>query len=346
MSENRSGLKPMLSALSGEAAKTPPLWLMRQAGRFLPEYRAIRADVPSFLDMCYTPDLATEVTLQPIRRFGFDAAILFSDILVVPDALGQEVWFAEGEGPKLVPLRNSADIDRLQPDAIHETLSPVYQTVRNLSKALPSETTLIGFAGAPWTVATYMIEGGSSRDFFIAKSWAYSEPERFQALIDILVDATAQYLIEQVNAGAEVVQLFDSWAGVLPEKMFRRWVIEPTTRLTALFRAIHPDIPIIGFPRGAGLNYEAYAAETGVTAIGLDTTISGAWATQFGLPVQGNLDPAYILCGGESMVAAARRVMDSFGDAPFIFNLGHGVNKDTPPEHVTELVATVRSWRR
>ncbi|MGY8959685.1 MAG: uroporphyrinogen decarboxylase [Alphaproteobacteria bacterium] len=344
MPEDRLESKLMLRALSGEVLDSPPLWLMRQAGRFLPEYRAIRKDVPSFLDLCYTPELATEVTLQPIRRFGFDAAILFSDILVVPHGIGQEVWFEEGEGPKLTALRDASDIDRLRPGAIHDTVGPVYQTVRNLSKALPKETTLIGFAGAPWTVATYMIEGGSSRDFFKAKSWAYSEPERFQKLMDILVEATAAYLIEQANAGAEVVQLFDSWAGVLPKQMFERWVTAPTTRLVELFRDAHPDIPIIGFPRGAGLNYESYAEKTGVTAIGLDTTISGSWATQLGLPVQGNLDPTYLLTGGEAMVAATREILDGYGDGPFIFNLGHGVNKDTPPEHVAELVSTVRSW--
>jgi uroporphyrinogen decarboxylase len=336
--------KKILQVLAGEPISPPPVWLMRQAGRFLPEYRALRADVPSFLDLCYTPELAIEVTLQPIRRFGFDAAILFSDILVVPHGLGQNVWFAEGEGPKLTPLKHARDIDALRPEAIHETVAPVYETVRGLKKALPSETTLIGFAGAPWTVATYMVEGGGSKDFFEVKKWAYADPKGFGRLMDVLVDATAAYLIEQVNAGAEVVQLFDSWAGVLPEDMFRRWVIEPTINLVAKFRAAHPDTPIIGFPRGAGLNYRLYAAETGVTALGLDTSVSGAWASKLGLPVQGNLDPTYLLTGGDAMLEAARKVMDGFGAAPFIFNLGHGVNKDTPPEHVGELVAAIRSW--
>jgi uroporphyrinogen decarboxylase len=336
--------KNILRVLSGDTVSSPPVWLMRQAGRFLPEYRAIRKNVPSFLDLCYTPELAIEVTLQPIRRFGFDAAILFSDILVVPDGLGQNVWFAEGEGPKLTPIRRVSDIDALQLEALHETVSPVYETVRGLRQKLPSETTLIGFAGAPWTVATYMIEGGSSKDFFEVKKWAYADPVGFGRLIDVLVEATASYLIEQVNAGAEVVQLFDSWAGVLPEDMFRRWVIEPTIDLVAKIRVVHPDIPIIGFPKGAGLNYRAYAAETGVTALGLDTSISGSWAAKLGLPVQGNLDPGYLLAGGDAMVKGARRVMDGFGNAPFIFNLGHGVNKDTPTEHVSELVAAVRSW--
>ena len=253
--------KNILQVLSGDTVSSPPVWLMRQAGRFLPEYRAIRKNVPSFLDLCYTPELAIEVTLQPIRRFGFDAAILFSDILVVPHGLGQNVWFVEGEGPKLTPIRRISDIDALQPEALHETVSPVYETVRGLRQKLPSETTLIGFAGAPWTVATYMIEGGSSKDFFQVKKWAYADPVGFGRLIDVLVEATAAYLIEQVNAGAEVVQLFDSWAGVLPEDMFRRWVIEPTIDLVAKIRVVHPDIPIIGFPKGAGLNYRAYAAE-------------------------------------------------------------------------------------
>jgi uroporphyrinogen decarboxylase len=336
--------KRILKVLSGERTTPPPMWLMRQAGRFLPEYRALRADVPSFLDLCYTPDLAVEVTMQPIRRFGFDAAILFSDILVVPHGLGQDVWFAEGEGPKLTPIRDSNAIDKLRPDAIHDTVSPVYDTVRGLTKALPRETTLIGFAGAPWTVATYMVEGGSSKEFFEVKKWAYADPVGFGRLIDVLVEATASYLIEQVNAGAEVVQLFDSWAGVLPAGMFRRWVIEPTIQLVSLFRAVHPETPIIGFPRGAGLNYRSYAAETGVTALGLDTMVSGAWAARLGLPVQGNLDPAYLLTGGDKMVSAVHEILQGFGDTPFIFNLGHGVNKDTPPEHVGELVAAVRSW--
>ena len=343
-SNDMLGKKSILQVLSGDRSSPPPIWLMRQAGRFLPEYRALRADVPSFLDLCYTPDLAVEVTLQPIRRFGFDAAILFSDILVVPHGLGQNVWFAEGEGPKLTPVRSVGDIDKLRPEAIHDTVAPVYETVRGLTKALPRETTLIGFAGAPWTVATYMVEGGSSKDFFEVKKWAYSDPDGFSRLIDVLVDATAAYLIEQVNAGAEVVQLFDSWAGVLPEEMFRRWVIEPTAQLVSRFRAVHSETPIIGFPRGAGLNYSAYAKETGVTALGLDTSVSGAWASGLGLPVQGNLDPAYLLTGGSAMISAAQAVMRGFGDAPFIFNLGHGVNKDTPPEHVGELVAAVRSW--
>jgi uroporphyrinogen decarboxylase len=337
--------KPMLRSLAGEIAARPPVWLMRQAGRYLPEYRKLRGEVASFLDLCYTPDLAVEVTLQPIRRYGLDAAIIFSDILVVPDALGQKVAFHEGEGPVLEPIRNDDQVARLSPQRIHERLAPVYETVRRLSRALPPETALIGFAGAPWTVATYMVEGGTSRSFHNVQLWAYRDPAGFSKLIDCLVEATIEYLSAQIAAGVEIVQLFDSWAGVLPEEGFKHWVVEPTGRIVAALRRRHPSVPIIGFPRGAGLLYREYFAATGVTALGLDTTVplSVARNTLQKLgPVQGNLDPLLLVAGGAAMLAATRVVAAALAHGPFVFNLGHGIVPETPPEHVAALVAALR----
>jgi uroporphyrinogen decarboxylase len=336
--------KPVLRALSGEVMARPPIWLMRQAGRYLPEYRAVRARLPDFLALCYTPELAIEVTLQPIRRFAFDAAILFSDILVVPQAMGQALAFREGEGPVLEPISNVAAIARLEASAIAERLAPVYEAVRGIVAALPSTTTLIGFAGAPWTVATYMVEGGTSRDFQQVKLWAYRDPDGFALLIDRLVAATVEHLEAQVAAGAEVIQLFDSWAGVLPEDGFRRLVIAPTRRIVAALRTRHPDLPIIGFPRGAGFLAESYLAETGVSALGLDSSMPlvAAEALQRRGAVQGNLDPVLLLAGGAAMRDAATRIMARLGGGGFVFNLGHGVLPETPPEHVAELVALVR----
>jgi uroporphyrinogen decarboxylase len=250
-----SPAKPMLRSLGGKIAAQPPVWLMRQAGRYLPEYRKVRAQVGGFLDLCYTPDLAVEVTLQPIRRYHLDAAILFSDILVVPNALGQSVAFRDGEGPVLEPIRSAAAVAKLRPEGLHERLAPVYETVRRLAAELPPEVALIGFAGAPWTVATYMVEGGTSRNFHNVQLWAYRDPAGFAALIDCLVAATIEYLSAQIVVGAEIVQVFDSWAGILPEPAFRRWVIEPTKRIVAALRQRHPEVPIIGFPRGTGLLY-------------------------------------------------------------------------------------------
>lgn len=338
--------KPMLRSLAGEIAARPPLWLMRQAGRYLPEYRAVRAQVTSFLDLCYTPDLAVEVTLQPIRRYAFDAAIIFSDILVVPDALGQPVAFREGEGPVLEPVRSAADVARLRPESIHDRLAPVYETARCLSRALPSEVALIGFAGAPWTVATYMVEGGTSRSFHNVQLWAYRDPVGFAKLIDCLVDATIAYLSAQVAAGVEIVQLFDSWAGVLPEQGFKRWVVEPTRRIVDALRRDYPGLPIIGFPRGAGLLYPYYFGATDVTAVSLDTTVPlgiARDAIQRIGPVQGNLDPLLVVAGGEAMAAATREIVAAFSQRPFVFNLGHGIVPETPPEHVEQLVALVRN---
>jgi uroporphyrinogen decarboxylase len=337
--------KPMLRSLAGEIAARPPVWLMRQAGRYLPEYRKLRGEVASFLDLCYTPDLAVEVTLQPIRRYGLDAAIIFSDILVVPDALGQKVAFHEGEGPVLEPIRNDDQVARLSPQRIHERLAPVYETVRRLSRALPPETALIGFAGAPWTVATYMVEGGTSRSFHNVQLWAYRDPAGFSKLIDCLVEATIEYLSAQIAAGVEIVQLFDSWAGVLPEEGFKHWVVEPTGRIVAALRRRHPSVPIIGFPRGAGLLYREYFAATGVTALGLDTTVPlsvARNALQKLGPVQGNLDPLLLVAGGAAMLAATRVIAAALAHGPFVFNLGHGIVPETPPEHVAELVAALR----
>jgi len=341
--------KPLLRALDGEAVSPPPQWLMRQAGRYLPEYRALRAEVGSFLDLCYTPDKAAEVTLQPIRRFGMDAAILFSDILVVPHALGQDVAFREGEGPVLPPLAGADDLAQLSLERLHERLVPVYETVARVAGALPAETTLIGFAGAPWTVATYMVEGGSSRDFAATKAWAYDDPAGFDALIALLIEATAAYLDRQVRAGAEVVQLFDTWAGVLPPDAFRRWAIAPVQAIVARLKADHPGVPVIGFPRGAGLMYPEYAAATGICGIGLDTAVPPEQAAALLQPhvtVQGNLDPLKLVAGGAGMAAAVADILGALSSGPFIFNLGHGIVPQTPPEHVATLIDLVREGPR
>lgn len=340
--------KPFLRALAGEILDVPPIWLMRQAGRYLPEYREVRAQANGFLDLCYSPDKACEVTLQPIRRYGFDAAILFSDILVIPHALQQKVWFVEGEGPKLEPLIVDSDLSILKPDAVLGHLQPVFETVAKLNATLPMETALIGFAGAPWTVATYMIEGGSSRDFARTKLWAYRNPASFQRLMDILVESTANYLIAQVDAGAQALQLFDSWAGALDEAGFHTWSIAPTKALVAKIRECHPSVPIIGFPRGAGPLYVDYVRETGVNAVSLDQGLPVAWAARELQPVttvQGNLDPMVLLAGGDVLTLAVDRILDAFGDGPHVFNLGHGIIKETPPEHVTQLVDHVRGHR-
>lgn len=337
--------KPLLRVLGGERQTPPPVWLMRQAGRYLPEYRALREQADGFLDLCLTPDTAVEVTLQPVRRFGLDGAILFSDILVVPYALGRRLWFEEGVGPRLDPLSGSGDLDGLGLDGLHEALAPVYEALRRLSGDLPPGVALIGFAGAPWTVASYMIEGGSSRDFLAAKVWAYTDPDGFSRLIDVLAEATAEYLKAQVEAGAEVLQLFDSWAGVWPASALRRWCLEPAGRIVRAVKAAYPDIPIIVFPRGAGVLYEAYAAEVGADALALDTTVPVSWARdhlQRRVPVQGNLDPIYVVSGGEPMRAAAEEVLAALSAGPYVFNLGHGVVPQTPPEHVAELVRFVR----
>ncbi len=340
--------KKLIRVLKGEVLTPPPIWLMRQAGRYLPEYRATRARAKDFLDLCFTPELAVEVTLQPIRRYGFDAAILFADILVLPYGLGQRVWFEEGAGPRLEPLREAADIARLNPGGLHDKLAPVYETLRGLRRELPRETTVIGFAGAPWTVASYMIEGQTSRDFATAKTWAYREPREFARLIDLLVASTSDYLIAQIEAGAEVLQLFDSWAGVWPEMALRRWCLEPAAEIVRRVKAAHPEVPVILFPRGAGLLYEAFAAETGAGGLSLDTTVPLTWAReqlQSRVAVQGNLDPLLLVAGGVALEAGVSKILEILGNGPLIFNLGHGITPQAPPEHVEQLVAQVRDWR-
>jgi len=338
----------LLDVLRGERRQPPPVWLMRQAGRYLPEYRALRSKTPDFLSFCYTPQLAVEATLQPVRRFDLDAAILFSDILVVPDAMGQPVRFVEGEGPRLEPLADRAAVEALGGLRIDNRLAAVMETVATVRAHLPRETALIGFCGAPWTLATYMVEGGPSRDFAGVKGWAARDPDGFALLIDRLVTATADLLTAQVDAGVDVVQIFDTWAGVLPASGFRRWSIEPTKALIGRLRTRHPGIPVIGFPRGAGVNLPDYVRETGVNGVGLDSGISPGWAARElqGLcAVQGNLDPVTLLAGGDGMEREISSILSALSDGPFVFNLGHGVLPPTPPEHVAALVAQVRGHR-
>jgi len=332
--------KIILRALSGERTPRPPFWYMRQAGRYLPEYRELRARADGFLDFCFTPELAVEATLQPVRRFRTDAAILFSDILVVPWALGQGVAFEDGTGPVLDRVAGVDDLGRLSPAGAVERLSPVLETVAGLSEVLPDDVALIGFAGAPWTVATYMVEGGGSKDFATVKAWAYRDRDGFAALIDLLVETTIAYLNAQIAAGAEAVQLFDSWAGALPDDEFQRWVVAPTVRIVAGVKAAHPAVPVIGFPRGAGVLYRSYVAETGVDAVGLDTMVPPDWAAEVLQPqlaVQGNLDPIRVVAGGSEMIAATDRIVGALSGGPHVFNLGHGFVPATPPEHVTAL---------
>jgi uroporphyrinogen decarboxylase len=335
--------KPLLAALKGERRDAPPTWLMRQAGRYLPEYRQLREHKGSFLDLVYDSDAAAEVTLQPIERFDFDAAILFSDILVVPFAIGQNLSFIAGEGPRLTPPLASAQLDSLTPTLAR--FEPVYETVRKVRQRLAPDKALIGFAGAPWTVTTYMIAGQGSRDQAESRRLAYSDPERFAAIIRRIEDVTFGYLSGQIEAGAEAVQLFDSWAGSLAPAQFEQWVIAPTARLVERLKAEHPAVPVIGFPKGAGGKLRAYADQTRVDCVGLDETVDPAWANRelpAGLPVQGNLDPLALIAGGEQMREAVRRIVDAFRDRPHIFNLGHGILPDTPIGNVEQLVALVK----
>jgi uroporphyrinogen decarboxylase len=327
--------KPLLRALAGETLDRPPWWLMRQAGRYLPEYREVRAKAGDFVALCLTPELATEVTLQPVRRFGMDAAILFSDILLVPRALGQRLSF-ENDGPRLEPVSH---VDALSTPDI-AMLEPVAETVRRVRARLPERTALIGFAGAPWTVATYMVEGGASRDFRRVKAWAYRDPTGFAVLIERIAAATFDFLALQIEAGAEAVQLFDSWAGALSPEGFERLVVAPTKRLVAALKARFPVVPVIGFPRGAGFLYESYAEKTGVDAVSLDTAVPPAFAReklQSRVVVQGNLDPVMLVVGGDPMRRAARELRLHLQDGPYVFNLGHGILPETPPDHVAEL---------
>jgi uroporphyrinogen decarboxylase len=336
--------KPMLAVLRGERLDVPPVWMMRQAGRYLPEYRALRADKGSFLNLVYDSDAAAEITLQPLQRFAeLDAAILFSDILIVPFAIGQHLTFVTGEGPRLTPPLGIADLADLTPELVR--LEPIYETVRKVKTALPPAKTLIGFAGSPWTVATYMVAGQGSRDQSETRRLAYTDPRRFAAIIERIEAVTLDYLSGQIDAGVEAVQLFDSWAGSLSPNQFERWVIGPTARLAAALHQRHPTVPMIGFPKGAGGKLGAYARETGVDAIGVDETVDPAWAARElpgGLPVQGNLDPLALIAGGRSMEMAVDRILDAFAGRPHIFNLGHGILQDTPIEHVEAMLAFVK----
>jgi uroporphyrinogen decarboxylase len=316
---------------------------MRQAGRYLPEYRATRVKSRDFVEMCLTPAVAAELTLQPVRRYRMDGAILFSDILMLPYALGQALTFREGQGPILEPIENDVAIRRLKPGQIMSRLEPVFDAVRRVAEMLDTRTALIGFAGSPWTVATYMVEGGTSKEFRRVKAWAYRDPNGFGTLIDLLVEGTVEFLAAQMTAGAEVVQLFDSWSGILPEHAFERWVIEPTRRIVAALKRRFPDHPIIGFPRGAGLLYERYITETGVDGVGLDATVPPGYARSRLQPlaaVQGNLDPVLLIAGGAALESAVKELCRTLGGGPFVFNLGHGVLPETPVENV-ELLASL-----
>jgi uroporphyrinogen decarboxylase len=340
--------RSLLRVLRGERAATPPVWLMRQAGRYLPEYRMFRTRAGSFLDLCYTPDLATEVTLQPIRRYGLDAAIIFSDILVIPQALGRKLWFEEGEGPRLEPLAGPADLGTLAgPGCLEDTLQPVYQAIRQTRTALPEVTALIGFCGAPFTLACYMIEGGSSRDFLKVKQWAYGDPDSFQRLVDALIQACIDHLDLQVRAGCDCVQIFDSWAGVLPEEQLFRWSLRPMQAIARGLRERHREVPVIAFPRGVGPAAMMYSHVPEFAALSIDTAIGAHWAAQHLQPriaVQGNLDPAMLVAGGEMMAHEIRRILDKLANGRHVFNLGHGILPQTPPDHVARLVEIVRDW--
>lgn len=337
-----------LDALAGKTGPRPPFWFMRQAGRYLPEYREIRAQANGFLDLCYTPERAARVTLQPIERFRPDAAILFSDILVVPHALGQDVGFVEGRGPVLAPIRTPDDLLPLDPSRTLEHLAPVFETVRLTRAELPQDVALIGFSGAPWTVATYMIEGGSTRDFNTVKSWAISNRDAFETMMDLLVESTSIYLKAQIDAGAQALQIFDTWASAVPAAEFRNWVSKPTARIVSAVKAHAPDVPVIGFARGIGARLPEYIRETGIDAVGLDSAISPAQAAsdiQPICPVQGNLDPSYLLAGGEQMEHAAEEILSALSGGPFVFNLAHGINKETPAAHVERLAEIILNWR-
>lgn len=337
----------LLRTLSGENTAERPVWLMRQAGRYLPEYRALRANKGGFLNLVYDSEAAAEITLQPIRRFGFDGAILFSDILIVPYAMGQDLEFLVGEGPHLSPRLLDAALTSLT--AVPERLSPIYETVRQVKAALPGDKTMLGFAGSPWTVATYMVAGEGSRDQHDTRALAYRDRAGFQAIIDAIVGVTVEYLIGQIQAGAEAVQLFDSWSGSLAPSEFERWVIAPNAAIVRQLKARAPHVPIIGFPKGAGEKLTAYARETGVDAVGVDETIDPVWAARelpAGMPVQGNLDPLLLLAGGDELDRQALRVLEAFADRPHVFNLGHGIGQTTPIEHVEQLLALVRGWKR
>ncbi len=339
--------RTLLNVLRGERVDPPPVWIMRQAGRYLPEYRQLRTQAKDFMSFCYSPALATEAVLQPLRRFDLDAAILFSDILVMPDALGRKVWFVEGEGPRLEPLLDQETWTFGDPDAVVGHLAPVYEAVERIRAAIPPTKTLIGFAGGPWTVATYMIQGeGGDKDR--CRRAAYARPADVDALLAVLAEATARHLAAQVAAGADCLQIFESWSEGLPEPLFERVIIEPTKAVMTRLRALGVTAPVIGFPRGAGALLGRYARETGVTALGVDTQTPAAFARDqapAGMPLQGNLDPQLLICGGAALETGARQVIDAFAGSPHIFNLGHGITPQTPPEHLAALVEIIRRAR-
>jgi len=341
--------KLLLNVLNGKKHDPPPIWLMRQAGRHLPEYNKLREQTKNFLDFCYSPDLCIEATIQPIKRYQLDAAILFSDILVIPDALGQQVNFISGKGPVLEPISTFDKIQKLNINLMDEKLSPIYDSIQQISKELRGFTNnpaLIGFAGGPWTIATYMVEGGGSKDYQNTRKWAYESPEEFEQLIDLLVDGISKHLIQQIHAGIEVVQIFDSWAGILSPFQFDRWVIAPTKKIIGRIKKKFPEIPIIGFPRGAGSLYKQFVEQTGVDAISLDHTIPLTWVTENlnkNIVVQGNLDNLSLLVGGTLMEAEIINILAAFSGRPFIFNLGHGVLPNTPISNVERLIKLVRS---
>ena len=338
--------KTILRALKGEVLPTPPIWMMRQAGRYLPEYRATRAQAGDFLALCYNSDLAAEVTLQPIRRYGFDAAILFADILLLPQALGMDLWFETGEGPSLSTVTTAAELAALKPaDGIHDHLAPIYETLRILTRELPKDTTLIGFAGAPWTVASYMIAGHGTSDQGPAHALKSENRAVFQGIIDKLVDATIEYLSMQVQAGAEVVKLFDSWAGTLQDADFNDFSLQPMRRITAALKARHPGLPVIAFPRGAGLRYEGVHAASGADCVAVDDGVSADWAAahvQMDGCVQGNLASSHMVTGGQTLVDETRAIVQAFRHGPHIFNLGHGITPDANPDNVQLMINTVR----
>ena len=340
--------KPLLDVLDHQSRIPPPIWLMRQAGRYLPEYRLVREKADDFLKLCFTPKLAAEVTLQPVRRFGFDAAILFSDILVVPHALGQPVRFTVGEGPQLDPIADRAGLVGLKAELDHEVLTPVYETIAVVKAALPANVALLGFCGAPWTVASYMIAGRGTPDQEPARLFAYVDPVGFTGLIDKLVEASARYLVRQLQAGVDAVQIFDTWAGILPAEEFTRWCIEPTQRIIAEVRRHVPGARVIGFPRGVGTALLRYVEDVPIDAVGLDWTVDPVFARdqiQWRVPVQGNLDPLVLVAGGAALDRAIDRILDVFSEGPFIFNLGHGILPQTPLAHVERMLARVRGAR-
>ncbi|MGF1453986.1 MAG: uroporphyrinogen decarboxylase [Alphaproteobacteria bacterium] len=339
--------KRLLKVLKGEAVDRPPVWFMRQAGRYLPEYRETRAKAGSFLNLCYDPELATEVTHQPLRRYDFDAAILFADILLVPHALGQHLEFVEGEGPKLDPIETAEQLAALKPDRIHDHLDPVYETVRRLASTLPPHVTLIGFAGAPWTVASYMVGGKGSIGLDGVRRWIYGNRGLFDSLMDMLVDVTAAYLSAQVKAGAQVLQVFDSWAGGLPPEGFEDWCVRPMHKLVTRLKETHPDVPIIGFPRASGALYEHFVKAVPVDGVSLDTGVPLDYARDVLKPhtvVQGNLDPMVLVAGGEALDTHVRARLDALGPDRYIFNLGHGIVPQTPPEHVARVLSVLQAW--